>query len=405
MGIGHLPGERLVPVVEPRAHAGLLERMERAPGMRAPSLEARHQDLLGREPGREPTPVLLENDAEKSLEAAQKRTVKDDRSVPPARAVRKREVEALGQHEVDLDRPALPCPAEAIAKNKLELRAVEGAFSGLLAPVQPRGPRRVDEQPLGPVPDRIVAQPRRGPPRERDLDVVESERRVERAQAPDEEGELGGDLVLPAEHVPVVLDELTEAEEPVERARRLVPVHEPELGDAQRQLTPQRRQPSDELHVARTADGLQRPGLALQHEHAVAEHAPVAAAFPDILGEDLRATHLAVALPEDDPTEVVLEREDELKPARVPEHTPGGLFLEVEEPEAVAESPVIIVMQHGSDSEAEARVTGRTRMRASSTGAPPESRRDGDDVLEGVRPPTRARRSDPPRGWWSLWRW
>ena len=129
-----------------------------------------------------------------------------------------------------------------------------------------------------------------------------------------------GDLVLPAEDVAVVLDELSEAEEPVEGARRLVPVHEAELREAQRQLARQRRHPSHELHVSRTADRLQRPGLALHHEHPLAEDAPVAAPLPDRLGEDLGAAHLAVALPADDPPDVLLEGAEQLEAARVPEH-------------------------------------------------------------------------------------
>jgi hypothetical protein len=51
-------------------------------------------------------------------------------------------------------------------------------------------------------------------------------------------------------------------------------------------------------------------------------------------------------VPNDSP-EMVLQRAEELEPTRVPEHAPGGLLLKVEQPEAVAEGAVIIVVQHG----------------------------------------------------------
>ena len=141
----------------------------------------------------------------------------------------------------------------------------------------------------------------------------------------------------------------------MEGSRGLVAVDEPELGDAKRKLAPQRTQAAHQLHVPGTAHRLQRPGLALDDQHPLAEDAPVTAALPDWLGEDLGTPHLAVALTEDDAPEVVLEGAEELEPAWMPEHAPGGLLLEVEQPQAVAEGAVIIVVQHWSDSGDEAR--------------------------------------------------
>ena len=216
-----------------------------------------------------------------------------------------------------------------------------------MAPGEAGGARRVVEQRLCPVPDGIVAEALRGTAREGDLELLEAERGVQRPQAPDEAEQLVGNLVLAAEDMPVVLRELTEAEQAVECARGLVAVDEAELGDAQRKLAPQRGQAANQLHVPGTADGLQRPGLALHDQHPFAEDAPVAAALPDRLGEDLGTADLAVALAEDDPPEMVLEGAEELQPARVPEHASRSLLLEVEQPQAVAEGAVIIVVQHG----------------------------------------------------------
>jgi hypothetical protein len=73
----------------------------------------------------------------------------------------------------------------------------------------------------------------------------------------------------------------------------------------------------------------------------------VATALPDRPGEDLGTSHLAVSLAEDDPPQLVLERAQELQPARMPEHASGGLLLKVEQPQALAEGAMIIVVQHG----------------------------------------------------------
>src|SRR5262249_14676001 len=152
------------------------------------------------------------------------------------------------------------------------------------------------EQRLRPVPHRFVPEPVRWTAGECDLDVVEPERRVERADALDETRELAGDLLLAAEDMAVVLRELPEPEEAVQSSRGLVPVHQAELGKAQRQVGPERPHPSDQLHVSGTADRLQSAGLALEDQHSLAEDAPVSAPLPDRLRKDLRTSHLAVAL-------------------------------------------------------------------------------------------------------------
>src|SRR5262249_51541886 len=237
------------------------------------------------------------------------------------------------------------------------------------------------------------------------LDVVEAQCAIERPEAPDEARQLVGDLVLATEDVTVVLRELSEAEEAVQRPGGLVPVHQTELGEAQGQVAPGRTQAAHELHVSGTADGLQRPGLPFDREHPVAEDAPVPAALPDGLGQNLGASHLAVPLAANDAPEVVLQRAEELEPAWVPEDAPGGLLLEGEEPEAVAEGAVIIVVQHGRARVMRPGVTSGTVKRASSRPPRRNHGRDGDGVLEGFRPPTHTRRSDPPRGWWSWWWW
>ena len=261
--IGHLPRQRGVPVVEPGAHSGLLERPERIPGVSCASLDARHHDLLRGEPGGETTAVMLEEDAEKALETSDQRPVEDHRTMPAAGASGEAELESGGQDQVHLDRPTLPGASQAVAQRELQLRPVERTLSRLMPPGETGGSRRVGEQGLCPVPDCVVPEAIRGTAGEGDLEVLEAERRVQRPQAPDEPQQLARDLVLATEDVPVVLRELTQAEQAVERSGGLVAVDEAELGDAQRKLAPGWPQAAHQLHVPGTADRLQSPGLAL----------------------------------------------------------------------------------------------------------------------------------------------
>ena len=157
--IGHLPRQRGVPVVEPGAHSGFLQRPERIPGVSCASLDARHHDLLGGEPGGETTSVMLQEDAQEALETSDQGAVKDDRTVPAACAIEEAELEPRGQDQVHLDRPALPGASQAVAERELQLRPVERALSRLMAPGETCGSRRVGEQGLSPVPDGVV--PRR----------------------------------------------------------------------------------------------------------------------------------------------------------------------------------------------------------------------------------------------------
>src|SRR5262249_30542833 len=312
----------LVPIVESRPQARLFQRPERIPGVAAPArLDAGHDDLLGSEPGRNAAAVVLEEDAEKALQAPDQRSVEDDRLLPAARSVGEGQLEPPGQHQVDLDRPALPGASQAVAEHELQLGPIERALSGLLAPDETGGPGRIGQERLRPVPDRVVSQSPRRTSGEGDLEIFEPEGGIQRPDAPDETPELVPDLLLAAEHVPIVLGELTETEQAVQRSGRLVPVHEAELGDSQWQIGPPGAHSPDELHVAGTADRLQRPGLSLDDQHPLAEDAPVAAALPHRLGEHLGTSHLPVALMEDDAPELFLERTEELQPARVPEDT------------------------------------------------------------------------------------
>jgi hypothetical protein len=154
--------------------------------------------------------------------------------------------------------------------------------------VEPAQHRR--ERGLGEIPVGVVSGAALRPRRERERDTLEAERGVERRQGAAEALHLGLDLRLGAEHVPIVLRELPQPQQAVQRAARLVAVDDAELAQADRQLTVRGRAAAHDLDVPRTAHGL-HPGVArivLDTEHAGREVLPVAARFPDRTPQDLR---------------------------------------------------------------------------------------------------------------------
>ena len=114
---------------------------ERTPGVGAAALDARHHHLLRGEPGGSRAAVVLEEDAEEALEAPHQRAVEDDRPVPPAGAVLEGRARSARAARGRPGSSALPRAPEPVAEHELELRPVERALSGLVAPGEARAPR------------------------------------------------------------------------------------------------------------------------------------------------------------------------------------------------------------------------------------------------------------------------
>ena len=128
--------------------------------------------------------------------------------------------------------------------------------------------------------------PMRGSGRSENLtrNVGEAEVAVDRRQQLDEAHRFGGDLLLGAEDVGVVLGEGAHPHDAVQRAGRLVAVAGAELGQPQRQFAVGPQALAEDLDVARAVHRLQREDLVLVlhrgEEHVLAEFLPVAGAFP-----------------------------------------------------------------------------------------------------------------------------
>ena len=150
-----------------------------------------------------------------------------------------------------------------------------------------------------------------------------------------------------AEDVRVVLGEAAHAHQPVQRARRLVAVHDAELGDPVGQLAIGPQPVLEDLHVARAVHRLDGElALVLGHggEHVLAEGLPVARGLPQRLVEDLRPVHLAIADRVLPPAHVVDEALEQLPALGVPEHDARPLLLEVEEVHLAPELAVVALL-------------------------------------------------------------
>ena len=194
------------------------------------------RDLLPVEPQREIPGVMLDEAADEALETPEEHAVDHHRALTLALLVHERDVEALGQVEVDLDRRALPLPPDRVVDLDVDLRRVEDAAALVelvrnFAYAESR-PQRL----LGLVPELVGAEPPLGTCRQVDrrLGVPEDAQELER------EIEDLADLVLRllprAEDVRVVLREPADAQHPVQRAPTLVPIDGAELTDAQGEL-------------------------------------------------------------------------------------------------------------------------------------------------------------------------
>src|SRR5712692_5209867 len=228
-----------VPRLLVEMHAEAPRAQARRRGARVVERRLAHRDdreLLPRQPEREVPGVMLDEAADESLEAAEEDAMDHHRALALAALVHERDVEALRQVQVDLDRGALPLAADRVLHLDVDLRRVEDAAAlvdlvGDLAHAE-----RLAQRALGLVPHLVGAEPLLRPRREIDdrIGVAEGAQELHR------EVEDLPDLVLRlrgrAEDVRVVLREAAHALHPVERAAALVAVHRAELADAQRQL-------------------------------------------------------------------------------------------------------------------------------------------------------------------------
>ena len=219
----------------------------------------RDADRLDRgEPGRERARVVLQQDGEEPLDGAEQRTVDHDRALLAAVGRRVLQVETLRQVEVELHRGHLPGAADGVLGLDGDLRAVEGGAARVGDQGQALLLGDLAEGLGGLLPHLVGADEL--------LRVLGGQLQVEVcqtvvAQQVEDEGErlveLVGHLLAGAVDVRVVLGEAAGTGQAVHHAGLLVPVHGPELEEAQRQFAVGAAARVEDQVVHRAVHGLQ----------------------------------------------------------------------------------------------------------------------------------------------------
>ncbi len=209
---------------------------------------------------------MLDQDADEALERAEDRAVEHDRAVTLAILADVAGVQPLGQHAVGLDGADLPGPADRVGQVEFELGRIESALARQFFPAEffGRAAARDDrfaQLGLGLVPHFLAAEALVGAQRQLHRIVVEAEVAVDAVEQVAEVAHLLHQLVLAAEDVRVVLRELADPHDAVQRAVRLVAVAAAELGHAQRQLAIAGDALLEDQHVGRAVHRLQRHPL------------------------------------------------------------------------------------------------------------------------------------------------
>src|SRR5438552_169877 len=119
------------------------------------------------------------------------------------------QIESLGIHVVELNRPELPGPTNRIQDVEVDLGTIKGAVTRLELVGHPRRIDRVAERRLGFIPHLVRADPDRGTCREVELGL-ETECPIVVENELDEERDLVPDLIRAQEDMTVVLLELTD---------------------------------------------------------------------------------------------------------------------------------------------------------------------------------------------------
>jgi hypothetical protein len=137
--------------------------------------DAGHHHLHRRQPHWQRAGVLLDQDADEALEAADDGAVQHDGAMPRAVFADVFGVQPLGHVRVHLDGAALPLAAQRVLQGVFDLGAVERALARQVGEFAARRAQAVGQRGLGLVPAFLTADARLGARRQLVDDVAEAE--------------------------------------------------------------------------------------------------------------------------------------------------------------------------------------------------------------------------------------
>ena len=144
--------------------------------------DRRNDHLFGSKPERKRTAMMLEEHGDKTFDAAKDGMMQHHWSCARTRRSNERGVETLRQHEIDLDRSALPLASIAILQNKFELGAIEGALARLHAKLEARRTGGAREHRFSLIPYCIGTVSRERSRRETHVELIEPKTGIDLTQ-------------------------------------------------------------------------------------------------------------------------------------------------------------------------------------------------------------------------------
>src|SRR5215210_4941524 len=164
LGLADLAPDRLRAGIDLDSQAGLPQRGGGLTGVAGVAVGDRQHDRLDRrQPERELSRVVLDQDPDEALERAHQRPVDHHRPVLGVVGAGVGELEALRHRVVELDRAELPRAADRVGHVQVDLRAVERSVAGVDLELEALRAQRALERRLGAVPHLVGADPVVGP--------------------------------------------------------------------------------------------------------------------------------------------------------------------------------------------------------------------------------------------------
>ncbi len=214
---------------------------------------------------------MFNQNADKTLERAKNSTVQHDRRLTLAIFVDELSTETLWQHEIKLNRTALPYTADAVAQREFNLRTVERTFTRLEFPVEAGVVKSIFQSRFSFVPKRFFTDTTFRTGGKFHLNRVKAEVFVDVQSQLDEIRSFLTDLAVRAEDVCIILSEATHTHNAVQRTGWLITVAATKLSQTQWQFTVRFQPLVEHLDMTWAVHRLYRVAalLGLSSEHGI----------------------------------------------------------------------------------------------------------------------------------------
>ena len=300
-------------------------------------------DLSRGKPERERPGEVLDQDPHETLEAAVDGSVEHDG--PMLRAIRadKVQVELLGHLEIELDRTALPRPADAVFEMEVYLRSVESAVARVDGELRPGFLERFFERAFGDIPLLFGSHGILRPGGK--LDAIREPEDVGINVATQLHDSLDFFLhnLRRAVQMRIVLREAANAHQSVEHARTLVPVDDAEFRHAQGKISIAPDLRLVDQYSAGTVHGFhgERTLVDFGEIHIVAIVIPVPGLDPEAPVEDEGRPYFRITVLQVHLSPEFHDRVHNDHAARMKERESRSFALEAEQIEFNAKFPVV----------------------------------------------------------------